>query len=125
MRLRFLLLPAFLLFALNLFADKDLVKLTIEVKTLGGRPIDRASVIVRFIEGRSVIKFGKSIRKNWEIRTNQEGVAKIPPVPQGKILIQVIAKGYQTYGETHEFDEEEKTVEIKMNPPQAPYSAHQ
>jgi hypothetical protein len=120
-----LLLLAFLLFALNLYADKDLVKLTIEVKTLGGRPIDRASVIVRFIEGRSVIKFGKSIRKNWEIRTNQEGVAKIPPVPQGKILIQVIAKGYQTYGETHEFDEEEKTVEIKMNPPQAPYSAHQ
>jgi hypothetical protein len=54
---------------------------------------------VRFVEGRSVAKFGKKVRTHWELRTNQEGVASIPPIPQGKILIQVIAKGYQTFGE--------------------------
>jgi hypothetical protein len=52
------------------------------------------------------------------------GIAKIPPIPQGKILIQVNAKGYQTYGKTHEVEEEEKTVEVRLNPPQPQFSAH-
>ena len=45
--------------------------------------------------------------------------------PQGKIKVQVIAKGYQTYGEVFEVNEAEKTIEVKLNPPQQPYSAHQ
>jgi len=111
-------------FGFPLLADPPMTNLRIEVKTLGGRPIDRASVIVRFVEGRSVAKFGKKIRTNWELRTNQDGVAKVPPIPQGKILIQVIAKGYQTFGQTFDVTEEEKTLEIKLNPPQPPYSEH-
>lgn len=107
-----------------LFAEKDLTALQIEVKDLQGKPVDRASVIVRFVQGRSKAKFGKKIRTSWELRTNQQGMAKIPPIPQGKILVQVIAKGYQTYGKTYEIEEEEKTVEVKLNPPQPQYSAH-
>ncbi len=110
--------------SLSLLAAKETTTLTIEVKNLDGKPIDRASVIVRFIEGRSKVKFGAKIRTNWELRTNQLGLAKIPPIPQGKILIQVIAKGYQTFGQTFEIAEDEKTVQIKLNPPQAQYSAH-
>jgi hypothetical protein len=59
------------------------------------------------------------------VRTNQDGIAKIPTIPQGKIRIQVIAKGYQTFGQTFEVDEEERIIEIKLNPPQDQYSAHQ
>lgn len=103
----------------------DMTKLEIVVKTQSGKPVDRASVIVRFIEGRSVVKLGKSIRTTWEMKTNQEGEIKIPEIPQGKIRIQVIAKGYQTYGEIHEVNEPEKTLEIKLNPPQQQYSSHQ
>jgi hypothetical protein len=36
----------------------------------------------------------------------------------------VIAKGYQTFGETIEINEDEKTVEIQLKPPQPQYSAH-
>lgn len=102
-----------------------MTSLRVEVKTQAGRPVDRASVIVRFVEGRSVAKLGKKIRTTWEMRTNQEGVAKIPPIPQGKIMVQVIAKNYQTFGELIEVDEEESTVEVVLNPPQAQYSSHQ
>lgn len=102
-----------------------MTRLRIEVKTLKDKPIEQASVIVRFVEGRSAAKLGKKIRTNWELKTNQDGVAKIPPIPQGKVLIQVIAKNYQTFGETFDINEEEKTVVIRLNPPQAPYSAHQ
>ncbi len=111
--------------SLPLLADPPMTRLRIEVKSLGGKPVDRASVIVRFVEGRSVIKLGKKIRTSWETRTNMEGVAKIPSLPQGKILVQVIAKGYQTYGQDFDIGEDEKTIEVKLNPPQPQYSVHE
>src|SRR5262244_3784592 len=98
MRVRLILLP---LLALSAWAA-DTTKLSIEVKTEGGRPVDRAAVVVRFVEGRSVVKLGKKIRTQWELRTNQEGMASIPSIPQGKVLVQVIAKGYQTFGQVFE-----------------------
>ena len=98
--------------------------LTISVKTEGGKPVDQANVVVKFIKGHSVVKLGKGIRKEWEMHTNQEGIVKIPPIPQGTILIQVIAKNYQTFGDNFDIDEEQKTVEIKLKPPQPQYTAH-
>ena len=49
---------------------------------------------------------------------------KIPSVPQGKIQVQVIAKDYQTFGQNFDIDEDEKTIDVKLNPPQPQYSAH-
>ncbi len=114
-----------LLFAAAALADPPMTRLRIEVKSISGKPVERASVVVRFVEGRSVAKFGKKIVTHWELRTNQEGIARIPSIPQGKIRIQVIAKGYQTFGEVFDVQEEEKTLEVKLNPPQAQYSVHQ
>ena len=128
MRIRLLLSLALLVPALPIIGaddeDDEMTRLLVEVKSKAGKPIDRASVVVRFEEGRSIKKFGKKIKTNWELRTNQLGQAKIPPIPQGKILIQVIAKGYQTFGEQYEVTEPEKTIEIQLNPPQPQYSAH-
>ncbi len=106
-------------------ADDDTTVLRIEVKTLGGKPIERASVIVQFVEGRSIAKFGKRIQRRWDTRTNTEGVVRLPSVPQGKVLIQVVAKGFQTFGKEFEILDPEKTVEIRLNPPQPQYSVHQ
>jgi hypothetical protein len=124
MRIRLALLPAIALFALAIWAAPPMTKLTVQVTSLGGRPIDRAGVIVRFVKGRSVVKLGKKIRTTWEMRTNQEGIAKMPEVPQGTILVQVIAEGYQTFGQTFDVDEPARRIEIKLNPPQSQYSAH-
>jgi hypothetical protein len=101
----------------------DLTKLKIVVTTRSGRPVERADVIVRF-GGRSVVKLGKMVRTTWEMRSSQEGVAEIPDMPKGKIRIQVIAKGYQTFGDTFDVSEDERTIEIKLNPPQPQYSSH-
>jgi hypothetical protein len=108
-----------------LAADPPMTKLRIEVKNLSGKAVERASVVVRFIEGRSVVKLGKKIKTNWELRTNQDGVAAIPPIPQGKITLQVYAKGYQTFGDVIDVNEEEKTVAVVLKPPQSQYSSHQ
>jgi hypothetical protein len=116
---------AFLLLgALVLQAAGPTTKLNIVVKTQGGHPVDRASVVVKCL-GRSVAKLGKLDCPAYEIRTNEEGVVKLPPIPQGKIRVQVIAKGYQTFGQDFTVNDDEKTLDIKLNPPQQQYSAHQ
>ena len=118
-------LAALIAAALPLAADTPMTRLKVEVLTHSGRPVDRASVIVDFVEGRSIAKLGKKVMKHWEVRTNQEGIAKVPALPQGTMRVQVIAKGYQTYGETYDVDEEEKTITVKLNPPQPQHSEHQ
>ena len=89
------------------------------------RPIERASVMVKFADGRSVKKFGRKQVRRWELRTNQEGIATFPTMPQGKILVIITSKRYQTFGEEYEIAEEEKTLQVQLNPPQQQYSAHQ
>jgi hypothetical protein len=107
------------------FAPHPMTKLTVEVRAFDDKPVERASVIVTFVEGRDYMKLGKKNYVPYELKTNMEGMAKIPPIPQGKIKVQVIAKGYQTFGQVFDVNEEEKTIEVKLNPPQQPYSAHQ
>jgi hypothetical protein len=108
-----------------LAADNPTTRLKVEVRSHAGKPVDRAAVIVNFVEGRSVVKLGKKVITHWELRTNQEGVAKVPALPQGKVRIQVNAKNYQTFGDVFDVDQEEKTIVIKLNPPQQQYSAHE
>ena len=117
------LVTALLATALPVLAD-DLTKLEIHVTNQVGHPIDNASVVVKFVEGRSKVKFGAKIRKEWDLKTSQEGVVKVPTIPKGAILIQIRADHYQTFGQTFNVQEDEKLVEIKLKPPQAQYSAH-
>jgi uncharacterized GH25 family protein len=113
----------YLAVALPLLAATPMTTLTIQVKNKEGKPLEGASVVVKFVKSHSVVKLKKT-HTEWELRTNQEGSVTIPPIPQGTILIQVIAKNYQTFGQEFDIEEENKTVEITMNPPQQQYSAH-
>ncbi len=121
---RLLILVALSFTLPQLWADAPMTNIKVKVTTLSGKPIDRASVVVRLNEGRSIVKLGKKQITHYEVRTNQDGVAKVPSLPQGEYEIMVIAKGYQTYGDKMKITEEEKTVEVKLNPPQPQYSAH-
>ena len=122
------LLFSFVTFAsvLPVLADPPMTKIRVEVrKAANDKPVDRASVVVGFVEGRSVVKLGKKIMTSYQMRTNQDGVASMPAIPQGKIQIQVNAKGFQTFGQIFDIGVEEKTVEVKLNDPQPQFSVHQ
>jgi hypothetical protein len=121
--IRIALFATLLLSAIEV-SSAPMTKINIVVKSRAGHPVDRASVVVRFVEGHSIVKLGKAVRTTFELRTNQDGEAKIPAIPQGKILVQVIAKGFQTFGQTFDVTDEEKTLELTLNPPQQQYSAH-
>ena len=117
---RFLLTSTCMLTALTLSAA-DQTKLTVHVASAtSGKPIDRASVIVRFKEGMGVNL--KKIQTSWETKTNQDGNVTLPSMPQGKIQIQIIASNYQTFGQMYDTTKPEETIEIKLNLPQAQYS---
>jgi hypothetical protein len=110
-----------LLFSLSLFGAPG-TRLTVQVNSADtGKPIDRASVIVKFRHGLNPVKM-KKIITNWETRTSQEGTVKIPELPMGEVTIQVIADHYQTFGDVFELTMPEQTIAIKLNPPQPQYS---
>jgi hypothetical protein len=107
------------------FAD-DLTRLQIHITNERGKPVDRASVIVKFVSGRPLKTLGlKKARLSWELKSSQEGMAKIPGIPKGKILIQVNARNYQTFGDTFDIDEDERVVDIVLKEPQSQYSVHE
>ena len=96
-------------------------KLTVQVTSaVSGKPVERASVIVRYRHGINVNL--KKIQTQWETKTNLEGRVTLPSMPQGEVQVQIIAPNYQTFGEIFVTDKPEQTIEIKLNPPQPQYS---
>jgi hypothetical protein len=92
------------------------VKLKIEVVSgSDGKPVGNASVYVRYNESGGFLHKDKLAELNF--KTNQDGSVKVPEIPQGKILIQVIAKGWHTYGKWYDIDTDEQTIQVKLDPP--------
>jgi hypothetical protein len=111
-----------LLAALPVLAD-DSTKLEIHVTTGSGRPIENASVVVKFT-GSAKVKPNPKFRKEWDVRTGQDGLVKLPSIQKGPILIQIRADNFQTFGRVFEVQEDERVITIPLKPPQAQYSAH-
>ena len=91
------------------------VRLTIVVT--GGdekQPVDSASVYVRYVHER---KLAKDKKVEMNLKTNMSGVCHVPEIPQGKIVIQVIADGWKTYGEYFDVNQPEQTIHIKLDRP--------
>lgn len=104
-------------------AGPPMSKVTIHVSSAEtGKPVDRASVVIKFVTGRAPMKLYKKMTDTWETRTNQEGDATLPPIPQGTMRIQVIAANYQTFGKMMDVDADPKTLDVKLNPPQPQYT---
>ncbi len=116
------LVTALLATALPLVAD-DFTLLEVHVTNQNNHPIDRASVVVKFAADLPKAKPSKKFRKEWDVRTSQEGVVKLPSIPKGYILIQVRADNYQTFGQTFLVSEDQREIDVKLNPPQPQYSS--
>jgi hypothetical protein len=78
------------------------------------KPVDSASVYVRYVEER---KMGKDKKIEMNLKTNESGVCHVPVIPHGKFLVQVIADGWKTYGEYYDISETERTININLSRP--------
>ena len=52
--------------------------------------------------------------------TDAQGIANISQVPFGRVLIQVTAAGWKTFGHTYELNKREQTITIELKPAQEP-----
>ncbi len=108
----------------SLSAADSQTTIKVVIKNQFDKPVENAAVILDFLGSRNYAKLGRHKRIHWELKSNQEGVAHFPPVPEGTVQLQVIHQKYQTYGQKLDVSGEEKTVDITLNPPQKQYSAH-
>ena len=91
-------------------ADKHATS-RLRIEVTGGdanKPVADASVYLRFPEKK---------KDELDLKTNLEGVARSPEIRQGKVLIQIVAPGWKTYGEYHEATEPEQTIQIHLAKP--------
>jgi len=79
------------------------------------KPVANASVYVRYNESGGLFHHDKLAELSF--KTNQEGSLKVPEVPKGKLLIQVIAKGWHTFGKWYDVDKDDQTIAIKLEQP--------
>ena len=88
------------------------------LKDGNGKPIENAAVIFHPMEG-------EKDKGNMELKTNEDGKTVIDVLPIGDtVRLQVIARGFQTYGEDYKVDKADMAIEIRMKRPGEQYSIY-
>ncbi|HVP42589.1 MAG TPA: carboxypeptidase-like regulatory domain-containing protein [Terriglobales bacterium] len=89
------------------------------LKERNGKPIRNASVILHTVD-----KEGKQGKGGLQTKTDAEGRATIPGIPYGKMRVQVIAHGFQTFGADYDIAQPEQEFVIKLKLPQEQYTIY-
>ena len=88
------------------------------LKDFNGKPVSNAHVIFHPTEG-------DKDKGSLELKTNDDGKAIIDVIPIGDtVTLQVIADGYQTYGQSYKIDKPEMTMEVRMKRPGGQYTIY-
>ena len=88
------------------------------IKDDNGKPVRNAAVIMH------PVTKGKQQHGGMELKTDAEGKANFDGAPYGPLRIQVLAQGFQTYGEDFEIDKPKMDFTIKLKRPQGQYSVY-
>jgi hypothetical protein len=83
------------------------------LKDANGKPVRNASVILHPVHSN-----GKQDKGGLELKTNADGQANYAGVPFGKLRIQVIASGFQTFGDDYDINKPEMEISIRVKKPQ-------
>ena len=89
------------------------------IRDYNGKPVRNASVVMHPVE-----KNGKQARGGLQIKTDPAGKASFDGVPYGKLRIQVLAEGFQTFGDDYDIDKPEMQITIRMKRPSGQYSIY-
>jgi len=89
------------------------------VRDYNGKPVRNAAVVLH-----PVGKKGKQSRGGLELKTDGEGRTNIDGIPYGPLRIQVLAPGYQTFGEDYQIDKPQLEITVKLKRPGGQYSIY-
>jgi hypothetical protein len=90
------------------------------LKDYNGKPVRNAGVVMH-----TVGKHDKQDRGGLELKTDAEGKASFDGVPYGKLRVQVLAPGFQTFGEDYEINQSTMEITIKLKRPENQYSIYE
>jgi hypothetical protein len=90
------------------------------LKDYNGKPVRNAGVVMH-----SVGKHDKQERGGLELKTDAEGKASFDGVPYGKLRVQVLAPGFQTFGEDYDVSQPTVQITIKLKRPEGQYSIYE
>jgi hypothetical protein len=90
------------------------------VKDYNGKPVRNAGVVMH-----SVDKHDKQDRGGLELKTDAEGKASFDGVPYGRLRVQVLAPGFQTFGQDYDINQPTLEITIKLKRPEAQYSIYE
>jgi Carboxypeptidase regulatory-like domain len=90
------------------------------LKDDNGKPVRNAAVIMHPVNSR-----GKQQRGGMELKTDSEGKSSFDGVPYGKLRVQVLAQGFQTFGEDYDVNQAKMDLTIKLKRPQGQYSVYE
>jgi hypothetical protein len=83
-----------------------------------GKPIENAAVIFHAMEG-------EKDTGNMELKTDEDGKTVIDVMPIGDtVRLQIIARGYQTYGGDYKIDKPQMAIAIRLKRPGQQYSIY-
>jgi len=89
------------------------------VREEGGKPVRNAAVVLHEFDKRGRVNIG-----GVELKTDSDGKANYPGVPYGKLRIQVLAHGFQTFGQDYEINQASQEIVIKLKRPLAQHSIY-
>jgi hypothetical protein len=88
------------------------------VKDTNGKPVENAAVVFHLVGDRD--------KGNMEMKTNEEGKAVIDVIAIGDtVRLQIIADGFQTYGEDYKIDSDSKNIVVRLKRPARQYSTYE
>jgi Carboxypeptidase regulatory-like domain len=89
------------------------------IKDDNGKPVRNAAVILHPVDGK-----GAQERGDLELKTDPDGKTNIDGIPYGTLRVQVLAHGFQTYGEDFEVSKPKVEIAIKLKRPQGQFSIY-
>jgi hypothetical protein len=90
------------------------------LKEDNGKPVRNAAVIMH-----PVNSHGKQGPGGMELKTDADGKANFDGIPYGMLRVQVLAQGFQTYGEDFDINKPKMDFTIKLKRPQSQYSIYE
>jgi hypothetical protein len=93
------------------------IKVTV-IRATNGKAIPNAAVVFHPMEG-------DKDKGALELKSNEDGMVTIDVIPIGDtVRLQVIADGWQTYGDDYKIDTDSKEILVKMKRPGSQYSLY-
>ena len=89
------------------------------VRETNGKPVRNASVILH-----PVNKHGKQERGGLQLKTDAEGKTSFDGAPYGKLRIQVLVPGFQTFGDDYDITGPVTNITVKLKRPQEQYTIY-